>query len=108
MPVVSSPASDLPEGLPTTDAETMQHFHRILSALSLDEQMLSQTIAAELSPADMRTWIRDLSTMSVSEGVTKIRAFLARHAHGPREASSSDGTATAGDASGALDSGAAP
>ena len=97
----ASSAADPPAGLPIIGAETMQHFQRILDALTLEEQMHAQAIAAELSPEQLRAWVQDLQARSVEDGAATIRAFLRqanRAAFEPR-AGGAGGAANQGDAS---------
>jgi hypothetical protein len=68
--------ADVPDGLPTIDADTMQHFTNILNALTLEEQMHAQALAAELSPTELRTWIQELKSLSIAAGAARIRAVL--------------------------------
>jgi len=88
-PVTSAPApstpepsaataavADVPEGLPTIDEPTMRHFQSILGALTLHEQMLTQALAAELAPTELRAWIQELRSVSVEAGAARIRGVL--------------------------------
>jgi hypothetical protein len=62
--------------LPTLDMAALAHFAAIQGALTFREGMLARALAAELSPAEMRTWLTELQTLSVPEAVAKIRAVL--------------------------------
>jgi hypothetical protein len=62
--------------LPPLDPKAMSHFIAIQSALTPAEAALARQIAGELSPTEMRTWFGELSAMSVSDAVAKIRTFI--------------------------------
>jgi hypothetical protein len=47
--------------------------------------MLARALAAELTPAQLRTWIAELCTLSVAEAVAKIRAVLGPDARDPAD-----------------------
>jgi hypothetical protein len=93
-----TPVAAVPGDLPTIDRETMQHFTNILNALTLEEQMHAQALAAELSPVELRAWIQDLKLLSIEAGVAKIRALLGT-------ANKSAGTSSASGSAGSLGSG---
>ena len=54
----------------------MSHFIAIQSALAPAEAALARQVAAELSPAELRAWIDELSALSVPDAVAKIRSFI--------------------------------
>jgi hypothetical protein len=58
----------------------MTHFLAIQAALTPDEANLARATAAELSPADLRTWLAELTQLSVPDAVAKVRAVLAQAA----------------------------
>lgn len=62
--------------LPPLDPKTMSHFIAIQSALAPTEAVLARQVAAELSPAELRAWIDELSALSVPDAVAKVRAML--------------------------------
>ncbi len=62
--------------LPTLDPAALAHFAAIQSALTFQEGMLARAMAAELTPAELRTWLADLRELSVPDAVAKIRAVL--------------------------------
>jgi hypothetical protein len=62
--------------LPPVDPKTMTHFIAIQSALAPAEAALARQVAAELSPAELRAWIDELSALSVPDAVAKVRAML--------------------------------
>lgn len=96
----SAVVADVPDGLPTIDADTMQHFTNILNALTLEEQMHAQALAAELSPTELRTWIQELKSLSIAAGAARIRAVL-----GTGGCAAESGTPPVSSTSGALGNG---
>ena len=70
------PPTTEPAELPPLDPKAMTHFIAIQSALTPDEAALARQVAAELSPAEMRAWIDELSALSVPDAVAKIRAII--------------------------------
>lgn len=64
------------DALPPLDPKTMTHFIAIQSALAPAEAALARQVAAELSPAELRAWFDELSTLSVADAVAKIRSML--------------------------------
>ncbi len=62
--------------LPPLDPKAMSHFIAIQSQLAPAEAALARQIASELSPAELRAWIGELSALSVPDAVAKIRAFV--------------------------------
>lgn len=68
----TEPASDVP----TLDAAALAHFAAIQGALTFRESMLARALAAELTPADLRTWLCELRELSVPDAVTRIRGVL--------------------------------
>jgi len=62
--------------LPTLDPAALAHFAAIQGVLTFREGMLARALAAELPPAELRTWLAELRTLSVPEAVTKIRGVL--------------------------------
>ena len=75
IPAEPDPAK--PVELPPVDPAAMAHFLAIQAQLPPDEAALARAMAAELSAAEMRAWFAELSDLSVSEAVAKIRAFVA-------------------------------
>jgi len=69
-------ATDSGEALPPLDPKTMSHFIAIQSALAPKEAALARQVAAELAPAELRAWFKELSAMSVPDAVVKIRGML--------------------------------
>jgi len=84
----------VPGDLPTIDRDTMEHFTNIINALTLEEQMHAQALAAELSPVEMRAWIHDLKSLSIEAGAARIRAvpFASASAKGTARILASLGT----------------
>ena len=68
-------AADADE-LPTLDQAALAHFAAIQGALTFRESMLARAMAAELTPAELRTWLSELGDMSVADAVAKIRSVL--------------------------------
>jgi hypothetical protein len=64
--------------LPPLDPNAMSHFIAIQSALTPREAALARRLASELSPAEIRAWFAELSTVSVADAVARIRAFIER------------------------------
>ena len=62
--------------LPPMDPAMMTHFLAIQNALQPSEAAMARAVAADLQPAELRAWFDDLSKLSVSEAVTKIRAMI--------------------------------
>ncbi|MBV8758196.1 MAG: hypothetical protein JO257_12995 [Deltaproteobacteria bacterium] len=62
--------------MPPLDPKTMSHFIAIQSALAPSEAALARQVAAELSPAELRAWIDELSALSVPDAVAKVRTML--------------------------------
>lgn len=69
-------ATDTKSELPPLDPKAMSHFIAIQSALTPGEAALARQVAAELSPAEVRTWFAELSALSVPDAVAKIRTFV--------------------------------
>jgi hypothetical protein len=63
--------------LPPLGPQQMAHFLAIQSSLKPDEAALARQLAAELTPAEMRAWLAELSAMSVPDAVAKIRTLVA-------------------------------
>ena len=63
--------------LPPIDPETMAHFIAIQSALKPEEAALARAVAADLSPAELRSWFDELKKLSVPQAVQKIRVLVA-------------------------------
>jgi hypothetical protein len=74
-PTSPEPAADADE-LPTLDPAALAHFAAIQGALTFRESMLARTMAAELTPAELRTWLSELGDISVPDAVAKIRSVL--------------------------------
>lgn len=54
----------------------MAHFLAIQAALSSDEAAIAREVAAGLSDAERRTWLDELTALSVPDAVTKIRTLI--------------------------------
>jgi hypothetical protein len=63
--------------LPPLDPKALSHFIAIQSALAPVEAALAREVASQLSPTEMRAWFAELSALSVTDAVAKIRAFIA-------------------------------
>jgi hypothetical protein len=63
--------------LPPIDPATMAHFISIQSVLDPKEAELARAVAADLSPAELRSWFEELKRLSVPQAVQKIRALVA-------------------------------
>ena len=74
----SSPEPTDAAAVPPLGPAEMTHFLAIQAALTPDEANLARATAAELSPADLRTWLAELTQLSVPDAVAKIRAVLAQ------------------------------
>ena len=69
-------ANETSEALPPLDPKTMSHFIAIQTALDPNEAALARQVAAELAPAELRAWFKDLAALSVTDAVAKIRKML--------------------------------
>ena len=97
VPAASPSAATEPSTeLPRLDRAALAHFGAIQAALTLREGMLARALAAELSPADLRTWFAELQMLSVPDAVAKVRAVLGPDAGGTAEASDSPGSLDGG------------
>lgn len=65
-----------PDELPTLDPAALAHFAAIQGALTFHEGALARALAAELSPAERRTWLAELRKLPVPEAAARIRAVL--------------------------------
>lgn len=78
---VASEADTSPDAsateLPPIGPDTMAHFLAIQAALKPNEAKLARQLAAELTAAEMRAWLAELSGMSVPDAVAKIRSLVA-------------------------------
>jgi hypothetical protein len=74
--VTAASATESAAELPTLDSAALAHFAAIQGALTFREGMLARALAAELSPAELRTWLTELRTLSVPDAVAKIREVL--------------------------------
>ena len=83
------PAAEASNELPTLGPAAFAHFGAIQAALTFREGMLARALAAELSPADLRTWFAELQTLSVPDAVARIRAVLGPDASGAAKADAS-------------------
>jgi hypothetical protein len=72
----SGSATEDAAALPTLDPAALAHFAAIQGALTFREGMLARALAAELSPAELRTWLTELVALSVPEAVAKIRGVI--------------------------------
>lgn len=67
---------DVSDVLPPLDPKMMSHFIAIQSALTPNEATLARQLAAELSSAEQRAWLHELTALSVSDAVAKLRGIL--------------------------------
>jgi len=63
--------------VPTLPPEAFPHFRAIDAELTFAERMRVFELAAQLSAAELRTWMRELTALPVAEAVAKVRAALA-------------------------------
>jgi hypothetical protein len=56
------------------------HFVAIQGQLTEQEAAMARALGANLSPSELRIWLRELEQLSVEDAVAKIRAFLNRPA----------------------------
>ena len=63
--------------MPPLDPAAMAHVIAVQSALEPQEVAYVQAIAKEFSPAELRGWFDELSTLSVPDAVTRIRGLIA-------------------------------
>jgi hypothetical protein len=75
-PVAAESTMEPDNELPTLDSTALAHFAAIQSALTFREGMLARALAAELTPADLRTWLDELRQLSVADAVARIRSVL--------------------------------
>jgi len=54
----------------------MAHVMAVQAALTPEEADIARATAAELTPAELRTWFHELAALSVPDAVTKIRTFI--------------------------------
>src|SRR5262249_41667009 len=57
----------------------VQHFIAIQAALDPDEAAMAREVARELAPAEVREWFDELSKLSVSDAVARVRALIVRY-----------------------------
>jgi hypothetical protein len=62
--------------LPPIDAGTMAHFIAIQAQLSPEESALARQVAQDLGPGELRSWFDELSKLSLSDAVAKIRSLI--------------------------------
>jgi len=62
---------------PPIDPATMAHFISIQSVLDPKEAELARAVAADLSPAELRSWFEELKKLNVAQAVQKIRTLIA-------------------------------
>jgi hypothetical protein len=72
----SEPSTDGSIELPPLDPKAIAHFIAIQSVLTPAEAALARQVAADLSPAEVRTWLAELTALSVPDAVAKIRSFV--------------------------------
>jgi hypothetical protein len=58
------------------DTTALAHLAAIQAALEPEEAVLAQSVAQDLSPADLRTWMTELSAMTVPQAVARVRGML--------------------------------
>jgi hypothetical protein len=58
------------------DPKMMGHLIAIQSALAPAEAALARQLVAELSPAEMRAWMKELCALSIPDAVAKVRSIL--------------------------------
>jgi hypothetical protein len=75
--VQAEASTEAGDSLPALDPAMMGHFIAIQSALGAQEAALARQLAAELTPAEVRAWLAELSALSVPDAVIKIRSILA-------------------------------
>lgn len=75
-PRAPSPPAALATDLPTIDPPVMAHLAAIHEGLSLEEQMLAQALMAKLSPAEVRSWLAELKSLSIIDAIAEVRAIL--------------------------------
>lgn len=71
------PEAPTESALPPLGPQQMAHFLAIQTSLKPEEAALARQLAAGLTPAEMRAWLADLSSLSVPDAVAKIRTLLA-------------------------------
>lgn len=62
---------------PPIDAATLAHFTAIQAALTPEEAALARSAAAELEPAELRSWFDELAKLSVPDAVQRVRSQIA-------------------------------
>lgn len=62
--------------VPPITPQRMAHFFAIQAALSPDEAAIAREVAGGLSADERRTWLDELSALSVADAVTKIRTLI--------------------------------
>lgn len=75
-PTTAQAEQSEPAELAALDPRAMTHFIAIQAALTPAEAALARQVAADLSPAEVRTWLGELSALSVPDAVAKIRTFI--------------------------------
>ncbi len=71
------PAASAAASIPPLDPAAMAHVIAVQSALEPQEVAYVQAIAKEFSPAELRGWFDELSTLSVPDAVARIRGLIA-------------------------------
>ena len=62
--------------MPSLDVAQARRFIEIQQALTPEEATLARQAAANLSPVEVATWLKELSSVSLDEAVAKIRAHI--------------------------------
>jgi hypothetical protein len=74
----AEPKPSATDALPPLDPKVMSHFIAIQTALTPHEATLARQLGAELSPAELRGWIEELSVLSVPDAVAKVRSIVGK------------------------------
>lgn len=72
----TAPSKTDTEALPPIDPATMAHFMAVQAALTPEEADIARATAAELAPAELRSWFQELADLSVPDAVAKIRSVI--------------------------------
>jgi hypothetical protein len=67
-----------PAEAPTIEPAAMMHFLAIQKALTAEEAALAKEVAKGLTPAELHTWVGELTPLSVPDAVARIRAIIAK------------------------------
>jgi hypothetical protein len=75
-PATSVSTSVEARAMAAPDQGEVGHFLAIQAALSPEEASMARALAAELSAAELRAWLVDLTALSVADGARKIRDIV--------------------------------